>query len=374
MYCRYADSEIYCRRLIEAQVTRGILIHLLQFVGLVVVGTLLFRSFSRGIWLSVSKLARGLHHEMAQNMAQNTPALGFLERLCSMTNSHQVKKMREPLSQLLTEMRTAGQTPYLPSLSKSHGRRSQRKQKLISVLAAHTDFVLEIIDLADDRYNASVRAQRLLEANEEELKQSTAKYDALLVLSEQLRAQLAAKIQELEKNGRETKAIDNTRQQLQTALQKKTVDYDEVCGRISTSREALETSRAEKRGLRNSLEEKTKGYDAVVQQLQNANTKCSGLEATLTTVQGDLQAATDRCGRLERELKAANDRWDAFSQGPSGIDGMFTIGGSLAVSTRSHSSQMPSTHLFPTPSTANCTACLSPFNLLPLRLLLRRLP
>lgn len=318
MYCRYADSEIYCRRLIEAQVTRGILIHLLQFVGLVVVGTLLFRSF----WLSVSK-----------NMAQNTPALGFLERLCSMTSSHQVKKMREPLSQLLTEMRTAGQTPYLPSLSKSHGRRSQRKQKLISELAAHTDFVLEIIDLADDRYNASVRAQHLLDANEEELRQSIAKYDALLVLSAELRAQVADKIQELEKNGRETKAIDNTRQQLQTALQKKTVDYDEVCGRIRTSREAVETSRAEKRGLRNSLEEKTKGYDAVVQQLQNANTKCSGLEATLTTVQGSLQGETDRCGRLERELKAANDRWDAFSQGPSGIDGMFTIGGSLACST-----------------------------------------
>lgn len=358
LQCRYADSEIYCRRLIEAQVTR---VRLLQFVGLVVVGTLLFRSFSRA------------SRSMAQNMAQNTPALVFLERLCSMTNSHQVKKMREPLGQLLTEMRTAGQTPYLPSLSKSHGRRSQRKQKLISELAAHTDFVLEIIDSADDRYNASVRAQQLLAANEEELKQSTAKYDALLVLSAELRAQVADKIQELEKKGRETEAIDNTRQQLQTALQKKTVDYDEVCGRISTSREALETSRAEKRGLRNS-------HDAVVQQLQNANTKCSGLEATLTTVQGDLQGATDRCGRLERELKAANDRWDAFSKGPSGIDGMFTVGGSLAVSTRLHSSQMPSTHLFPTQSTANCTACLSPFNLLPLRLLLllrlllRRLP
>ncbi len=283
---------------------------------------MLFLSFSRALWLFVSK---------------NTPVLGFLERLCSMTNSYQVKKMREPLGQLLTEMRTAGQTPYLPSLSKSHGRRRQRTQKLISELAAHTDFVLEIIDSADDRYNASVRAQQLLEANEEELQQSTAKYDALLVQSEELRAQLAAKIQELEKNGRETKAIDNTRQQIQTALQKK-----------------------------------TKGYDAVVQQLQNANTKCSGLEATLTTVQGSLQGATDRCGRLERELKAANDRWDAFSQGPSGIDGMFTIGGSLAVSTCSHSPQMPSTHLFPPPSTANCTASLR--LLLPLRLLLRRLP
>lgn len=165
----------------------------------------------------------------------------------------------------------------------------------------------------------------MLEAKTEELNKTLAKYDELLVVCDNLRVKLSQKIQELENDDRKTGENVTSRRELQNALHAKIVDYDKLDGKLGTFKEALLNSNAESRNLRNSLQEKTKGYDAVVKQLEQANTKCNGLDTALTNVQGDLQGANDRCGDLEVALKTANDRWDAFSHGPSGIEGMFTI-------------------------------------------------
>lgn len=202
---------------------------------------------------------------------------------------------------------------------------TERIQKLISELAAHIDFVLHTIDSANDRYNASVEAKHLLEAKTEELNKTLAKYDELLVVCDNLRVQLSQKIQELENDDRMARESVISRRELQNTLHAKIVDYDKLDGKLGTFKGALLNSNAENGNLRNSLQEKTKGYDAVVKQLEQANTKCNDLDTALTNVQGDLQGANDRCGDLEVALKTANDRWDAFSRGPSGVEGMFTI-------------------------------------------------
>ena len=88
----------------EAQVIRAILLIILTLAVLIVAGTMSIRS-------TVSRL---------QDVAsQNAPVLGFLERLFSTTNSNDLTTTRKSLGRLNTEIRTASQTPYLPSLSKS---------------------------------------------------------------------------------------------------------------------------------------------------------------------------------------------------------------------------------------------------------------
>ncbi|KAI4259642.1 MAG: hypothetical protein L6R42_004481, partial [Xanthoria sp. 1 TBL-2021] len=139
-------------------------------------------------------------------------------------------------------------------------------------LAAHIDFVLHTIDSANDRYNASVEAKQLLEAKTEELNKTLAKYDELLVVCDNLRVQLSQKIQELENDDRKARESVTSRRELQNALHAKIVDYDKLDGKLGTIKGALLNSNAENGNLRNSLQEKTKGYDAVVKQLEQANT------------------------------------------------------------------------------------------------------
>lgn len=96
----------------EAQVIRAILLIILTLAILIVAGTMFIRSNSARLEATVS----GFHN----HISQNAPALGFLERLFSTTNSKELTTMREPLRRLITDIRTASQTPYLPSLSKLH--------------------------------------------------------------------------------------------------------------------------------------------------------------------------------------------------------------------------------------------------------------
>ncbi|KAL8753371.1 MAG: hypothetical protein Q9199_005097 [Rusavskia elegans] len=291
----------------EALVIRGILLIILTLSILIITGTMFIRSNSARLDATVSGLR--------DVTSRNAPALGFLERLCNMTNANELKTIPEPLRQLSTEIRTAASVSYIfvPGQTK-------RFQKLTSELAAHIDFVLHTIDSANDRYNASVEAKQLLEAKTEELNNTLAKYDELLVVCDNLRVQLSQKIQELENHDRKARESVISRRELQNALHAKIVDYDKLDGKLGTFKGALLNSNTENGNLRNSLQEKIKGYDAVVKQLEQANTKCNDLDTALTNVQGDLQGANHRCGDLEVALKTANDRWDAFSRGPSGIE------------------------------------------------------
>lgn len=96
----------------EAQVIRGIILIILALSILIITGTMFIRSNSARLDATVSGLR--------DVTSRNGPALGFLERLCNMTNANELKTIREPLRQLSTEIRTARQTPYLPSLGKLH--------------------------------------------------------------------------------------------------------------------------------------------------------------------------------------------------------------------------------------------------------------
>ncbi|KAL8854780.1 MAG: hypothetical protein Q9221_000286 [Calogaya cf. arnoldii] len=231
-------------------------------------------------------------------MSQNAPALGFLERLCNMTNTNGSDTVREPLGQLRTEMSTAGQTPYLP------------------ILTTHIDFDLQTIDSANERYNASVEAKRLLTAQGEQLRTTLAKYDKLLIDADTLRAQLDQRIEQLERYNSEAKKYETDRKDLQA----KADDYDALHWRASKLENDLQRSYARNLSLSQSFMEKTKEHKAVINQLEQANTKCDGLQNTLTNVTGNLKGTSDRCGQLEAKLKAGNDRWDTFSRGPSDIE------------------------------------------------------
>ncbi|KAL8998524.1 MAG: hypothetical protein Q9169_002467 [Polycauliona sp. 2 TL-2023] len=293
-----ADREPF----MEAHVIRGLLLVLFVFFVVVLGGSLCIRSYIR----SVSRVMRLEVAELGNTTAQNTPVLGYLERLFNLTSSKDLK-IREPLRLLGSETRKADQTPYVPSLT------------------AHIDFVLETIDSANDKYEASIQAKKLLDAQTAEYQKVVDKYDDLLVTCQNLRLQLAEKIEDLENGDRTVKEITVSRRQLQDALDAKNVTFDEVTGKLVTSNKSLRDSQAQHRSLRDNLDEKTKGHDALVKQLAQANTKCTNLETDLTSVRGDLQGANNRCGQLEMKLKVANDRWDAFYSGPSGIEGIFTM-------------------------------------------------
>ncbi|KAL8652283.1 MAG: hypothetical protein Q9226_004339 [Calogaya cf. arnoldii] len=270
-------------------------------------------------------------------MSQNAPALGFLERLCNITNANELETIREPLGQLSEEMHTAGRTPYLP------------------ILTTHIDFVLNTIDSADDRYKASVETEKLLAdkkaeleltifyynvqllvgadlreklqqkideleqfaaAQEEQLGTTIAKCDKLLIDTDILRQQLGQRKEQLERHESEAKKYETDRKDLRA----KADDYNTLNGRVSNLETELRKSYVRNNSLNQSLMGKTQEHKAVVNQLEQANTKCDGLEATLTNVKGDLKGVSDRCGQLEAKLKAANDRWDTFSRGPSDIE------------------------------------------------------
>ncbi|KAL8669460.1 MAG: hypothetical protein Q9168_005946 [Polycauliona sp. 1 TL-2023] len=287
-----------------AQVICGVLLVIFVLSVLVVIGCLSFWSFYTGIGRKFSELetaTSGLHGEMSRS-ASLAP---FFDRLCQLTKSGDLKTMREPLSQLNTELRATGQVPCLPGLT------------------THIDFVLHTIDSANDQYKASVEAKKLLDAKTEKLNETSAQYNEILIIHANLAGQYNEKIKDLESGDSKLREITVSRRELQNAFNAKVADHEELAGKVTAFEKEILNGNANIQALQNSLDDKAKEYDATVKQLQLTNTKCNGLETALTNVQANLQGANDRCGDLEVALKAANGRWDAFANGPSSIEDAF---------------------------------------------------
>ncbi|KAL8888139.1 MAG: hypothetical protein Q9215_004391 [Flavoplaca cf. flavocitrina] len=278
--------HVFRQSMTEVQIIWGILLTLLGGFFVLVWGTVFFRSHSTKIRRTVSEL-EVTTAELHKQVSRNTPALGFLEKLFSMTKLNDLTAMREPLRRLSTETRAAPQTPYLPSISKLHlfAKPKQEDHK------------------AD---HASVQSRNLLEAKVKE-------YDELLRIGDELRIQLNEKIRQLESSDRKVEETAISRKQVQNALDSTTAEYNKVCGQKTEVKKELRNANALIEDLRHASQKMDESYKAKGKE-HDAALKCLRLqESTSAELENKLATANG-------QLQMANDRWHAFSNGPSNVD------------------------------------------------------
>ena len=149
----------------------------------------------------------------------------------------------------------------------------------------------------------------------------TNEYDELLRIGDELRTQLNEKIRQLERTNRKAEETAISRKQLQNALDSTTSEYNLVCGQKAEVKKELRSANVLIGDLRNSSQKmressKTKGeeHDAALERLRLQESKSADLEDKLATANGKLDVVNGK-------LQMAKDRWHAFSNGPSNVDG-----------------------------------------------------
>ncbi|KAL8802273.1 MAG: hypothetical protein Q9182_003925 [Xanthomendoza sp. 2 TL-2023] len=124
--------------------------------------------------------------------------MSFVERLCTSRTS-------EPLAHLKADLHAAGQIPYLPNL------------------ISHIDIVLSIIENAQSNTDKDSQSQRVLTHMREER-------DATLLKCEDLEVSLAQKTDDFDELGGKLKKANASNEHLQSALDSKAADFNDVCG------------------------------------------------------------------------------------------------------------------------------------------------
>ncbi|KAL8770224.1 MAG: hypothetical protein Q9209_004066 [Squamulea sp. 1 TL-2023] len=206
---------------------------LLWVVVMIILVGLSVRSHLRSLHITITTLGATISGLQAATPLYAT-VLGFIERLGLITQSndveHDMEVARKSLSQLNTDMRAAGQIPYLPNL------------------ISYIEFVLVAIDMADDHYEQHRKTQQSLQSKTNECRKASGERDDALVERNDARdllERVQERIKALEHVEAKLQDADTRCDSLQNALNAKTAAYDKAHGELECLKTELQSIRGE---------------------------------------------------------------------------------------------------------------------------------